>query len=61
MNWFLDLWSGQSMAHAVIAFSAIVVVGLALGHIRFFGISLGIAGVLFAGLLKRGLLFSRKL
>jgi len=44
------LW-GESPAQSIFVLSMVAVAGLALGRIRIFGISLGIAGVLFAGLL----------
>ncbi|MBL9212168.1 MAG: putative transporter [Opitutaceae bacterium] len=51
MNWFLDLLHQDSVAHSIAALGAIIAAGLALGHVRIFGVSLGVAGVLFAGLL----------
>lgn len=50
MDWMIQLFAGHSMAHTVLVLSAVIALGVALGHIRVFGISLGIAGVLFAGL-----------
>lgn len=51
MNWFVDLITGHSIAHTVLVLSGVIALGIAIGHIRLFGISLGIAGVLFSGLL----------
>ncbi|HMO03336.1 MAG TPA: putative transporter [Kiritimatiellia bacterium] len=51
MHWFVDLLTGHSIAHAVLVLSGVIALGIAIGHIRFFGITLGIAGVLFSGLL----------
>jgi putative transport protein len=51
MSWFTELWTGHSVAHAVLVLSAAITLGVLLGHIKVAGISLGIAGVLFAGLL----------
>lgn len=51
MHWFVDLITGHSIAHAVLVLSGVIALGIAIGHIRFFGITLGIAGVLFSGLL----------
>lgn len=51
MNWILDLQQVQPVAHAVLVLSAVTVLGLAIGHIRFRGIGLGISGVLLAGIL----------
>ncbi|MBI1389842.1 MAG: putative transporter [bacterium] len=50
MNWFSELFSGNSIAQAVMVLSMVTAVGVALGRIRIKGISLGIAGVLFAGI-----------
>ncbi len=51
MHWFIDLITGHSIAHTVLVLSGVIALGISLGHIRFFGITLGIAGVLFSGLL----------
>lgn len=50
MNWLGELMTGHSTAHTVLILSAVIACGVAIGHARLFGISLGIAGVLFAGL-----------
>ncbi|MBC7782656.1 MAG: permease [Burkholderiales bacterium] len=51
MPWFFDLLTNrESVAHSLLAIMLVSVAGLALGHIRFKGVSVGIAGVLFAGL-----------
>ena len=50
MNWFVQLFSVHSPAQAVVVLGLAVALGLALGHIRFFGIRLGVGGVLFSGL-----------
>ncbi len=39
-----------SITSSIFLFAAVIITGLLLGNIRFFGISLGIAGVLFTGL-----------
>ncbi|MBM4060292.1 MAG: putative transporter [Planctomycetes bacterium] len=51
MNWFLELLRGESAAHSVLALAIVIASGLALGHLRVRGIGLGVAGVLFTGLL----------
>lgn len=51
MNWLSDLFSGDTIPGAILILSSVTVLGLAIGRIRFFGISLGIAGVLFSGLI----------
>jgi putative transport protein len=51
MHWLSELIHGHTVAHAVLVLCGVIATGIALGHIRFFGITLGIAGVLFSGLL----------
>lgn len=51
MEWILQLFTGQSVAQTVMILSLVIALGVALGHVKVFGISLGIAGVLFSGLL----------
>jgi putative transport protein len=51
MDWFVQLMSSESAARTVLILSVVVAGGIALGHLRIFGVSLGIAGVLFTGLL----------
>ncbi|MEF2074481.1 putative transporter [Consotaella aegiceratis] len=51
----MELWeslfsSGHGVANALFAVSLVAVTGLAIGEIRLFGIKLGIAGPLFAGI-----------
>jgi putative transport protein len=50
MSWFIQLFTQESVAQTVLLLSMVIACGLALGHLRVFGISFSIAGVLFAGL-----------
>lgn len=50
MEWLLHLFREDSVARTVILLGIAGAAGVALGKIRVFGVSLGIAGVLFAGL-----------
>lgn len=50
MEWLTQLFTNESVARTVILLSLVGAVGTALGKIRVWGVSLGIAGVLFAGL-----------
>ena len=50
MNWLMDLLTGHSVAHSVLVLSAVITLGVALGHLKYRGVGLGIAGVLFTGL-----------
>ncbi|MDR3625406.1 MAG: putative transporter [Ignavibacteriaceae bacterium] len=50
MNWFYNLFITTSVAHSVIIYSLIISVGIMLGKIKVYGISLGVAFVLFTGI-----------
>lgn len=51
MALLLDLFNGLSdIGRVVLVLSLVSVAGLALGHVKLFGVGLGIGGVLFAGL-----------
>ena len=51
MKWFTDLSALQPVAYAVFVLAAVAVLGLALGHVKVRSIQLGVAGVLFAGII----------
>ncbi|NUM53915.1 MAG: putative transporter [Candidatus Hydrogenedentes bacterium] len=51
MDWLIDLARDGTAAGSVITLGAVIALGLALGGVRVRGIGLGVAGVLFAGLL----------
>lgn len=52
MEWFINLFSNvDSIAHIVLIYALVVALGVALGKIKFGGISLGVTFVLFAGIL----------
>jgi putative transport protein len=51
MSWFMDMASRTPVAYAVLVLASVAVLGLALGQIEVRGIRLGVAGVLFAGIL----------
>lgn len=52
MDWIQNLlFNNASVAHTVILYSFVIAVGVLLGKIKFFGISLGVTFVLFVGLL----------
>jgi putative transport protein len=50
MEWIKDLLLGESVAHSILIFCIIIAVGVLLGKVKVFGISLGITFVLFAGI-----------
>lgn len=52
MDWILDLlWKTDSVAHIVFLYAFVISVGVALGKIKIFGVSLGVTFVLFVGIL----------
>jgi putative transport protein len=51
MSWLFELHRTQPIAHAIGAVAFVCVLGMALGSLKFRGIGLGTAGVLFAGIL----------
>ena len=50
MRWLFELHQTQPIAHAIGALAFVCVLGMALGSLKFRGIGLGTAGVLFAGI-----------
>lgn len=51
MNWLLETITEPSMIQAVLILSVVSAVGVYLGKIKFFGVSLGVTFVFFAGIL----------
>lgn len=52
MDWLLNLFTdSDSIAHIVLLYAMVISIGIALGRIKIFGISLGVTFVLFAGIL----------
>jgi putative transport protein len=51
MSWLFELHKTQPIAHAIGVLAFVCVFGMALGSLKFQGIGLGTAGVLFAGIL----------
>ena len=50
MNWLSDLlFNPDSIAHIVALYAFVIAVGVLLGKIKIFGISLGVTFVLFVG------------
>ncbi|UKK49779.1 putative transporter [Prevotella sp. E13-17] len=51
MEWFVNLFTNtESVAHIAILYAIVIAVGVYLGKIKIFGISLGVTFVLFAGI-----------
>ncbi|NDW19719.1 putative transporter [Dysgonomonas sp. 216] len=51
MHWLESLLFGDGVAHSILLFALVIVTGIALGKLKFKGVSFGITFVLFAGLL----------
>ncbi len=52
MDWLISLFSNpNSIAHILLVYSIVIALGMGLGRIKIFGVSLGVTFVLFTGLL----------
>jgi len=51
MEWLINLFIHTSSAHSILLLSCAIVAGLSLGKVKIYKISIGVGGVLFAGLL----------
>ena len=52
MEWFENLFVNiDSVAHIIVLYALVISLGLALGRLKLFGVSLGVTFVLFAGIL----------
>lgn len=51
MNWLLELFTKDSVAHAVLIYGLVIAIGVTLGKVKIFNISLGITWVLFVGII----------
>ena len=50
MDWFSELMTGTSIAHAVLVLSGVVALGVLLSRIKICGVSLGVTWILFVGI-----------
>ncbi|MDR0391965.1 MAG: hypothetical protein LBH59_08670, partial [Planctomycetaceae bacterium] len=50
MSWFNELLVGGSVGHTIFVFAFVIVLGILLGKIKIFGVSLGMTFVLFVGI-----------
>ena len=51
MNWLTELFIGNSVAHTLLVYAIVIAIGVFLGKVKIFGISLGATFVLFCGIL----------
>ena len=52
MNWLTDLFMNDvdGVAHTVLMFALVIAIGIPLGRVKVFGVSLGVTLVLFVGI-----------
>ncbi|MGE0267393.1 MAG: putative transporter [Candidatus Omnitrophota bacterium] len=51
MNTLINLLTGENISHVLFIYSLVITLGLMIGNVAVFGIRLGVAGVLFAGII----------
>ena len=51
MSWLGDLFFGQGVAYSVLMFAIVIALGIVLGKVKVWGISLGITWILFVGII----------
>src|SRR5690554_1933690 len=51
MEWLVELVAGTGIAHSILVLAVVISIGLLLGKIKIFGISLGTTWILFFGIL----------
>ena len=51
LDWLYKLFTQESIAHTILLYAFVIAVGVMLGKIKFFGVSLGVTFVLFVGIL----------
>ena len=50
MDWFTELFIGNGVAHTILIYAIVIALGVILGKVKIFGISLGVTFVLFCGI-----------
>jgi len=50
MDWLVELVTGNGIAHSILVLAWVISIGLLLGKIKIFGISLGTTWILFFGI-----------
>jgi len=51
MNWFIQLFTEQSVAQSVVIYSLVIALGIWLGRVKILGITFGVTWVLFVGII----------
>ena len=52
MDWLVSLFTENSIAHDILVYAVVIAMGVLLGKIKFFGVSLGVTFVLFVGIVS---------
>ena len=50
MSWLSELFFGQGVAHSVLMFAIVIALGIVLGKVKIWGVSLGITWILFVSI-----------
>ncbi len=58
MDWLISLFNNEGIAHTILIYAMVISLGVLIGKVKFFGISLGVTFVLFVGILVGHLGFS---
>ncbi|HQW56183.1 MAG TPA: hypothetical protein PK076_08650, partial [Saprospiraceae bacterium] len=51
MSWVRELFLGDSIAQTVLIYGLVIAIGIWIGRLKIFGVSLGVTWILFIGLL----------
>lgn len=58
LDWLISLFTEDGIAHTILLYAFVIAMGVMIGKVKFFGVSLGITFVLFVGILVGHLGFS---
>lgn len=50
MNWLINLFTGNGIAHSILILAIVITIGVLFGKIKIFGISFGVTWILFVGI-----------
>lgn len=58
LDWLISLFTEEGIAHTILLYAFVIAMGVMIGKVKFFGVSLGVTFVLFVGILVGHLGFS---
>lgn len=58
LDWLISLFTEEGIAHTILLYAFVIAIGVMIGKVKFFGVSLGVTFVLFVGILVGHLGFS---